>query len=426
MLRAFMAVPAPAHPATPGDTRPHLAFVVNSLTPYRIQSLSRVKNELPQFRVRTYVTWNMQRNLWVYGNSNMPDLNVVSFPGAVAESQIGTPDYYFGDWLTGGKIIQQLQADPPKAVIIAGYGYPSMARVIRWCHANKLPWMVWGDSNVHSDTIAGARRTIKTLLVGWLVKHAGAILVCGDNGVRYFENYGARPGDTFYFPVEPDYSMIERAEPAVESAVATQFGLAPGRRRLLVCARLVPVKAIDQAIDAFAAVAYKLPNLDLVIVGDGMLREELKARVPSPLRSRVIFAGFFDRQEKVNAFYHQCDVLLHPAVWEPWGVVLLEAAAAGLAIITTNVVGAQPEVAIDGRNACIIRPNDRRGLADAIVKIMRQEVIDVYKAQSKVVSDEFRVRCDLVKGLAAALTHVGVLPASPVTPHTAPTQTPGA
>jgi Glycosyl transferases group 1. len=62
----------------------------------------------------------------------------------------------------------------------------------------------------------------------------------------------------------------------------------------------VPVKAVDQAIDAFASVAYRLPDLDLVIVGDGPLREELKERVPGPLASRVIFAGFFDKQERAG------------------------------------------------------------------------------------------------------------------------------
>lgn len=408
-----MTPPEALAPSTPRDPRPHLAFVVNSLTPYRIQSLGRVKNELPEFRLKTYVTWNMKRNLWVYGDGNMPDLGVVAFSDAIAESQIGTPDYYIGDWRTGDKIIKQLEADPPNVVVIAGYGYPSMARVIRWCHAKRVPWLIWGDSNIHSDNISGLRRALKKLVVGWIVRNAGAMLVCGDNGIRYFETYGAKRTKTFYFPVEPDYDLIRRVDPALNADIATKFGLAPGRRRLLVCSRLVPVKAVDQSIDAFASIAYKLPNLDLVIVGDGPLRDSLKNRVPSPLRSRVIFAGFFDKQEKVNAFYQQCDALLHPATWEPWGVVILEAAAAGLAIITTNVVGAQPEVAIDGRNAKVIRPNDRRALADSIVHVMDESRIDQYKQQSKVVSDEFRVRCDLVKGLAGALTSMGVMPSHP-------------
>lgn len=416
-------MPAPTLPPRTPDPRPQLAFVVNNLTPYRIQCLLRVKNELPQFRIKTYVTWNLKRNLWVYGSNNMPELDVVAFPDAVAESQIGTPDFYLGEWRTGGKIIEHLKADPPVAIVVAGYRYPAMGRVIRWCTRTKTPWLMWGDSNVHSDTIKGFQRWIKKKILGWIIRHVGALLICGDNGVRYYQNYGARRDEIFYFPVEPDYHLIDHPDRALHAQIASQYGLVPGRRRLLVCSRLVPVKAVDQAIDAFAAVAYKLPNLDLVIVGDGPLREELKDRVPSPLRSRVIFAGFFDAQEKVNAFYHQCDVLLHPAVWEPWGVVILEAAAAGLAIITTNVVGTQPEVAINGRNAVIIRPNDRRGLADAIVNIMRDDVIDKYKAQSKVLSDEFRVRCDLVKGLAGALTRVGVMPQAPVSQQAPTTQT---
>ncbi|MBI1190724.1 MAG: glycosyltransferase [Tepidisphaera sp.] len=410
------------------DSQLRIAFIVNNLTPYRIQSFMRVRHELPSLRFATYVTWNMKRNLWVYDAQTLPNLGVVSFPNAVAESQIGTPDYYVGDWRTGGEIIKHLKADRPDAVIISGYGYPSMARVIRWCTREKLPWLMWGDSNVHSDTVRGFRRFVKNRVVGWVVRHCSGLLACGDNGVRYFQNYGAKRENIHYFPVEPDYDLIDHPVPDVEQEIASKFNFTPQRRRLLVCSRLVPVKAVDQAIDAFASVAYKIPDLDLVIVGDGPLRESLKARVPSTLASRVIFAGFFDKQEKVNAFYHQCDVLLHPAVWEPWGVVLLEAAAAGLAIITTTVVGAQPEVAIDGRNARIVRPNDRNALAQAIVDITQPGRLDAFKAASKAVSAEFRVRCDLVRGLATALRRAGVAipPGEPLpTPWSgAPTQSP--
>lgn len=389
--------------------RPHIAFVINTLTPYRIQSHLRVKHEIPEFAIKTFVHWDVTRNHWVF--KDPPDIGLVTFPDAAPESAVGTPDFYTADWNTGGRIIEHLERDRPAAVVCCGYAFPALLRIILWCRRRGVSCLLWGDSNIHADTATGVKRFIKQRFVRRIVATCDAILVCGQNGVRYFTRYGAQRDRLFYFPVEPDYALIERTDPALVREIGEKFNLRPGRRRLLVCSRLVPVKAVDQAIDAFVRIAPRRPELDLIILGHGPLRQRLEARIPSTAADRIRFVGFHDRQEVVNAFYKQCDVLLHPATWEPWGVVLLEAAAAGLAIITTGVVGAVPEVAKDGVNALIVRPNDRNALAKAIIEATDPARLDAMKAASPVVSRHFREECDPVRGLRDALRLIGLLDA---------------
>lgn len=391
----------------PGDGRPRLAIVVNNLTPYRIQSHTRVKNEIPAFQLDTYITWDTSRNLWVYKNA--PDIGVVTYADAIAESQIGSLDYYGGDWRTGGQIIKHLEQTRPAAVVACGYGYPSLMRVILWCRRTRTPCLLWSDSNVHSDSASGLKRLVKNQVVRWVVRNTQGLLVCGSNGIKYWSRYGAKAEHMFFFPVEPDYDLIGQTTEAQLRDAAERFGLTPGRRRLVVCSRLVPVKAVELAVDAFDAVADRRPNLDLVIVGDGPLRRLISARIPTRLRNRIRLAGFIDRQETVNAIYRQSDVLVHPAVWEPWGVVILEAAAAGLAIITTEVVGAAAELAQDGVNGRLIRPRSRVELAQAILDVTDEGRLDAMKAASLQVSAAFREQRDPVRGLRAALQNVGLL-----------------
>lgn len=397
-----------AAPTNPG-VKPRLAFVVNNLAPYRIESHTRVKNEIPRFAVDTYITWDTSRNLWVY--KDLPDIGVVTFPEAVAESQIGTLAYYVGDWKTGRRIIQRLERDRPAAVVCCGYGYPAMFRVILWCRRSGTPCLLWSDSNVVGDVHAWPKRFIKNLVVPWIVRRVGAVLVCGLNGERYYAHYGAPPAKMSFFPVEPDYRLIDATPPELVAEIKAKFGFRDDRRRLLVCSRLVDVKAVDQAIDAFAAIAYQRPDLDLVILGNGPLRGILEARVPSTLRPRVIFAGFFDKQEYVNAFYKSCDILFHPAKYEPWGLVILEAAAAGLAIITTTAVGSAAELVVDGVNGRLVRPNDRRALAQAVLDVTQGDRLTAMKAASRQVSRHFRESHDPVVGLSTALVRLGLLPA---------------
>jgi glycosyltransferase involved in cell wall biosynthesis len=401
------------HPPAP-DPRPRLAFVVNTLTPYRVQSQLRAKLELPQFDIDTYIHWDVSKNLWVY--KDMPDIGVVTFDHAVDGKDFGKVSYFTGDWKTGGRIIRRLRERPPAAVIACGYGYPAPFRVMLWCKRKRIPVLMWGDSNIHSDNLTGLKGLIKQLVIPPVVSMFSAILICGENGVRYYQRYGVPRDRIFFSPVEPDYSLIDQTTQEEVREAGERFGLAPGRRRLVVCSRLVPVKAVDQAIDAFAMIAYRRAEWDLVILGDGPLRASLEARVPSPLLDRVIFAGFQDNQRVVNAVYRQSDVLLHPATCEPWGVVILEAAAAGLAIVTTRVVGAQHELAQDGVNGRVIRPGDRRGLARALLDVTHPDRIDGYKAASRRVSAEFRRDHDPVEGLAAALARVGVLRANNAPP----------
>lgn len=408
-------MPDAAQSTPPARTgKPRLAFVVNNLTPYRVQSHMRVKNEIPRFDVDTYITWDTSRNLWVY--KDLPDIGVVTFKDAIAESQMGTLDYYVGDWRTGKNIIRHLERTRPAAVVACGYGYPSLFRVILWCRRTNTPCLLWSDSNIVGDVQPRLKGLVKNVVVKWIVRRLSAVLVCGHNGERYYARYGAPQSKMSFFPVEPDYNLIDRTPPRLIQETMAKFKLDPARRRLLVCARLVDVKAIDQAIDAFVAIAYKRPNLDLVIVGNGPLKALLDSRVPSTLRERVIFAGFFDKQEIVNSFYRSCDVLLHPARYEPWGLVILEAAAAGLAIITTSAVGSAGELALDGVNGRVIRPNDRRALADAILHVTDESRLESMKAASRQVSRHFRESHDPVQGLAIALRRIGLLGADEAPP----------
>jgi glycosyltransferase involved in cell wall biosynthesis len=389
----------------PAPARPHIAFVVNTLTPYRVHSHLRVRREIPGIDVRTYVHWDMSQNLWVY--DQVPEIGVESFPGVASEKQMGSLDYYRREWRTGGLIIERLRARPPLALLVCGYATPSTFRVIRWA-SGRIPLMIWGDSNIHGDTVTGYKRLIKDRLVRWAVSKADAIMPCGINGKRFFARYGCPQEKMFAFPVEPDYEMIASCPPETIRASREKWKIDPARKRVLICGRFISVKGIDVGIDAFAAIADRRPDWDLFIVGDGPLRAFLEARVPDRLRKRVTFAGFIDKQEIVNSIYHQCEVLLHPSNKDAWGVVLLEASAAGLSIVTTPVVGAAAEFVADHESGRLFPPGDRLALTEALMEVTDPANTARFRAASKAISDKFRRESDPVDGMRRALAYMGV------------------
>jgi glycosyltransferase involved in cell wall biosynthesis len=188
--------------------------------------------------------------------------------------------------------------------------------------------------------------------------------------------------------------------------VGDRYRLDPKRKRIICCARLVALKRYDAAIDAFAALADDRPDWDLVIVGDGEMREAWQARVPERLKDRVIWTGFIKDPAETAALYRWSHVFVHPGDYEAWGVVVLEAAAAGLAMIVSNVVGAAPDLVKDGENGRLIAPGDARAVEAALREATDPATLDRWRNASRTISAAFRRDADAVEGLRKAMSSV--------------------
>jgi hypothetical protein len=169
------------------------------------------------------------------------------------------------------------------------------------------------------------------------------------------------------------------------------------------------VKRPDLALKAFAAIADERPDWDLVMLGDGVLRPSLEEHVPPGLRHRICWAGFLHDMRDVAGLYAVSDMLLLPSDREPWGVVVAEAAAAGLAIVASDVVGAAPELVHDGRNGYQFSAGDVQSLVQALRMSTAPDWIDGGKRQSRVVLREWLADSDPIIGFRAALASCGLI-----------------
>jgi glycosyltransferase involved in cell wall biosynthesis len=150
----------------------------------------------------------------------------------------------------------------------------------------------------------------------------------------------------------------------------------------------------------------------LVIIGDGVLSNELKARVPAALQWRVTWTGFIGDQARISAIYRASDVLICPSDYEPWAVVINEAAAAGLAIVASSVVGAAAELVKDGINGRLFPAGDLRALTECLRDVTSAGSINWLRAGSADVLADWQRRGDPVEGIRRALRFAGVIGAS--------------
>jgi glycosyltransferase involved in cell wall biosynthesis len=131
-------------------------------------------------------------------------------------------------------------------------------------------------------------------------------------------------------------------------------------------ARLVPDKNVGGLIDALAQSGLTDREAALQVVGTGPLEGELRERA-ARLDVPADFAGYKD-PDHLPAAYATADVFVLPSVFEPFGVVVREAVAAGLPIVCNPRIGAAGDVAVPDRNALLAEPGD---LAAALTRIAR-------------------------------------------------------
>jgi glycogen(starch) synthase len=121
-------------------------------------------------------------------------------------------------------------------------------------------------------------------------------------------------------------------------------------------------------------------------IQDGYSEAELRARIGAD--DRIRYAGY---REDMPSVYHSSDVIAVPSRWqEPFGLVLIEAAAAGKPAVATRV-GGIPEVVVDGKTGFLVEPEDVEGLADRVQFLVDNPVarIAIGRDASKHVAEKF-------------------------------------
>lgn len=390
-----------------------VAVLGNSVTPYRSFLHQRLVREVPEVELYTLSTHDNAYNRW-QGATVPESIRHVPFGHGEPTNEQTQLRYSWREWRKGGRIIQWLKQHEISAVLCQGCGDFGRLRVLRWCRRNNIPCFLTGDFNVCGDKLRGPMRWLKRQTYQRAIDWSTGLMPCGRFGRELLARYGGEAKPTYWFPFVPDTTLFANASPHAVNRVCERFPfLNHERRRVVFSARLMPVKRPDLAIRAFADIAAERPDWDLVMVGDGPLRSGLEASVPPGLAERIHFTGFLHDPADMAAVYQHGDALLLPSDHEPWGVVVVEAAAAGLAIVASDVVGAAPELVVNNRNGSTFAVGDLDDLKAALLTVTAAETIDRMRCESPLVFAEWCNLADPVRGFREALSQCGVIKRPP-------------
>jgi len=139
------------------------------------------------------------------------------------------------------------------------------------------------------------------------------------------------------------------------------------RPTLLFIGRMKKHKLPDHALAAFAKLKKKMPNAQMWVIGDGIMRKRLeKMKIDD-----VTFYGHIHNDKKYDLL-RRAHLLLMPSVREGWGLVVTEANAMGTPVVAYNVPGLRDSV-IDGETGVLLNENSPDSLSRAAYSLLTDE-----------------------------------------------------
>ena len=181
-----------------------------------------------------------------------------------------------------------------------------------------------------------------------------------------------------YNGVDPEKYAPGQVDEATRKKIRESYGLKDDDQMILFIGRLVWIKGVDKLIMALPHVLQKIPNAKLVVVGLGDMEEHLKSMAKGLKLENVIKFRFeFVSEEDRIAHYAACDIAVFPSLYEPFGIVALEAMSMEKPVVVgaSGVSGMREIVIADGPEQCgyHVNPSDPVDIAWGVVSCLQDQ-----------------------------------------------------
>jgi glycogen synthase len=215
------------------------------------------------------------------------------------------------------------------------------------------------QSHIHASERKMARRADALITCSrYMARHVGAVFGVPSGRITVIPN-GIDPRDLE--PVVPDL-------PALRARYAL-----PEERLVLLVGRLVYEKGFHLALDALAPVIKRSGNVRFVVAGTGTAEAELKRQARRlGLRAHGSFLGWVG-DDMLHSLYRVAEVAIVPSIYEPFGLVALEAMASGCLCIVADTGGLREVVPGDGTVGLRFPSRDSVALGELLAGVLTDD-----------------------------------------------------
>ncbi len=286
------------------------------------------------------------------------ELHIVRWPvNQEAPFQFQFPDnvtiYERNDYDDNNLIDLAREINPDK-IVCSGWvdkGYVKVCRAFK----GKVPTIMSMDNQWHGTLKQHVMRLISPFYLHRAFSHAW---VPGQPQKEYAIRLG--------FKISNIHTGFYSADTSMFSEIADIKKSADIPHRFIYVGRYIKSKGLDLLFSAFIELQSEQPNdWELWCIGTGELYEQ------RPQHPSIVHHGFVQPMD-LPSYVKQAGVFVLPSLFEPWGVVVHEMAAAGMPMIVSNAVGAASRFVEDGNNGFLFSSGNKESLKEALRRMMHQ------------------------------------------------------
>ena len=341
-----------------------VVFVTNIITPYLIPLFNYLAKQRIDFRVLS-VSEREQNREWIMEKKHMRFTYDI-LPGIhwfVWQREFPL-HINWGVWT-------YFLRHNPDTVIVSGWSVPAYWEAFLYCKIFGKKFILWnGTTLLSTGSITGPISWVTRIMI----KGADRCVTYGTKAAEYLEYMGAQK--------ERIYIGINTVDVEWFKAKVTMFrrseNIKEDRNKyppllLLYVGRLVKKKGVLQVLKAIQGIHSR--DIGFLIVGSGPQAGELKRFCRHYNISNVYFTGF-QQTSDLPMYYALADVLIFPSFYDVWGLVINEALASGLYVLSSNRVGAAYDLVHQPWNGLLFDPNDVGEIVSAI-KYAKENIGDI-------------------------------------------------
>ena len=252
------------------------------------------------------------------------------------------------------------------AIVIGGYSSPTAVLAMAWLRLHKIPFYMEVDGGLIRQ-----ERKIKYLIKRTLVRLAPMWLSTGRFTTKYLVHYGAEEDKVLSYPFSSLYEagiLPEVVSHEKKLSLRQELEI-PEEKMILAIGQFIHRKGFDVLLRS----AVSLPkDVGIYIVG-GEATEEYRNMKEQLGLDNVHFLGF-QKKDVLAKYYTAADLFVLPTREDIWGLVINEAMAYGLPVITTDRCVAGLELVEEGVNGSIVPVEDENALAESIQKVLASDL----------------------------------------------------
>lgn len=259
-------------------------------------------------------------------------------------------------------------------VVVSNFLTPTGMLAIQKLRRKKIPYYLESDGGFYHPT-----NPLLAALKTHFIKGAAGYFSTGDAHDEYYTAFGADKEKLIRYP----FSSVRADEilPAVPTAeekreLRKTLGMDPERPTLVTVGQFIPRKGFDVLLKALGQTD---PAIAAYVIG-GKPTEEYEALVQEHGLKQVHFVDFLSRQE-IGNYFKAADFFVLPTRYDIWGLVINEAMAYGLPVITTDRCLAGLTLVEDGVGGYIVPTEQVAPLSEKIARLAADEALRHTMAQ---------------------------------------------